>query len=118
MCHKTVIDATLKAVLELDELKKDTAVTISVVKSAERLLTLNRQKKNNLQQLMAQMRQSYTRMFGSVQHYRLTAMKNEKLCATFHKFSTEFIRQLTTQTQGDPVTTTASPCSFFCRVKC
>ena len=64
-------------------------MTISVVKSAERLLTLNRQKKNNLQQLMAQMRQSYTRMFGSVQRYRLTAMKNEKLCAMFHMFSIE-----------------------------
>ena len=34
-------DATLKAVLELDELKKDTAVTISIVNSAKGLLTLN-----------------------------------------------------------------------------
>ena len=130
----------MKAVLELDELKKDTAVTISIVNSAERLLTLNKEKEIHLQQLMAQMRQSYTRMFGSVQRYRLTAMKNEKLCAMFHKFSieegfemcsvcdkalslggheifwqllmeTEFIRQLTTQTQGDPVIT-ATPCSF------
>ena len=67
-------------------------------------------------------------------------MKNEKVCAMFHMFSieegfgmcsvcdkalslggheifwqllmeTEFIRQLTTQTQADPVVT-ASPCSF------
>ena len=32
-------DATLKAVLELDELKKDTAVTISIVNSAELQVT-------------------------------------------------------------------------------
>ena len=75
-------------------LKKDTAVTISVVKSAERLLTLNREKEIHLQQLMAQMRQSYTRMFGSVQRYRLTAMKNEKLWAQMRQSYTRMFRSV------------------------
>ena len=42
-------DATLKVVLELDEVKKYTAVTRSIVNTAEKLLTLNKDKEIHLQ---------------------------------------------------------------------
>ena len=54
-CHKTAMDATrdtdatLKAILALNELKKDTAVTRNIVNSAEKLLTLNKEKEIHLQ---------------------------------------------------------------------
>ena len=81
--------ATLKVIIELEELKKDTTVTRSIVSSAQALLTLDEDTEVHVQQLMARMRQAYSRMFLSVQHCRLAATKREKLWVMFHRFSIE-----------------------------
>ena len=49
----------LTAILELEELKKDTAVTRSVISSAQQLLTMHEEGEVHIQRLMCKMRQIY-----------------------------------------------------------
>ena len=80
---------TLKDILELEELKKDTAVTRSVRASTPRLLTLNQAEKVHMEGLVTKLRKAYSGMLQSVQHCRLVATRREKLWVLFHRFSLE-----------------------------
>ena len=84
-----VARVTLSAILELEELKKDTAVTRSVLSSAQQLLITDEEGEVHIQQLISQIRQAYRSMFQSVKHCRLVATKKEKLWVLFHRFSIE-----------------------------
>ena len=79
-----VARVTLSAILELEELKKDTAVTRSVLSSAQQLLMTDEEGEVHIQQLISQIRQAYRSMFQSVKHCRLVATKKEKLWVLFH----------------------------------
>ena len=79
----------LTAILELEELKKDTAVTRSVISSAQQLLTMHEKGEVHIQRLMCKMRQIYRNMLESVKHCRLVATKRERLWVLFHRFSIE-----------------------------
>lgn len=80
---------SLAAILELEELKKDTDVTKSVVSSAQQLLATDEEGEVHIRILMSKMREVYRSMFQSVKHCRLDATKKEKLWVLFHRFSIE-----------------------------
>ena len=78
---------TLRDIRELEELKKDTAVTRSVKASTQRLLTLDRNEEMFMEGLVTKLRKAYNEMLLSVQHCRLVATRREKLWVLFHQFS-------------------------------
>ena len=78
---------TLRDIRELEELKKDTAVTRSVKASTQRLLTLDRNEEMHMEGLVTKLRKAYNGMLLSVQHCRLVATRREKLWVLFHQFS-------------------------------
>ena len=78
---------TLRDILELEELEKNTAVTRSVKASTQRLLMLDRNEEVHMEGLVAKLREAYNGMFLSVQHCRLVATRREKLWVLFHHFS-------------------------------
>ena len=80
---------TLKAILELEELKKDTPVMESVRASTQRLLTLGQVEQVHIERLVTKLRAAYNGMLLSVQHCRLVTTRREKLWVLSHRFSLE-----------------------------
>ena len=71
---------TLTAIIELEELKKDTATTRNVLLSAQKVLALatNEAGNEHVMQLMTAMRDKFSSMIESVQHYRSTQSRRKK----------------------------------------
>ena len=86
---------TLKDIIELKELKKDTTMTRSVLSSAQTVLAADEELEGNehVAQLVTAVRAKYSYMLQSVQHYCTFATRREKLWVMFHCFSTEEGRQ-------------------------
>ena len=82
-------EATLQEILELEELKKETAVTRSVKTATQRVLALDSTEKGHMEELLAKLKQAYNAIVVSVQHCRLVGTRREKLWALFHRFSLE-----------------------------
>ena len=59
---------TLKETLELEELKKDTAVTRSIKASTQRLLALDQAEEVHVEGLVTKLREAYHGMLQSEQH--------------------------------------------------
>ena len=78
--------AALKELCELDELKKDTAVTRNVLFSAEKLLALG-DKDENITRLMTAVKRAYHHMLQAVSKYKLSTTKKDRLWKMFHSFS-------------------------------
>ena len=85
---------TLKDIIELEELKKDTTMTRSILSSAQTVLAADELGDEHVMQLVTAVRTKYSSMIQAVQHYRTLATKREKLWVMFHRFSTEEGRQL------------------------
>ena len=86
---------TMKGIIELEELKKDTAMTRSILSSAQKVLVADELEGNeHIAQLVTAVRVKYSSMLQAVQHYRALATRREKLWMIFHRFSTEEGRQL------------------------
>ena len=84
----TMLQETLRDILHLEELKKDTVTTRSVLASAKRLIGLkNETEQQHLALLVTKMGQSYSDMLASVTRYKLHSRKREKLWVLFHNFS-------------------------------
>ena len=68
----TMLQETLRGILDLDELKKDTVTTRSVLASAKRLIGLkNETEQQHLALLVTKMSESYSDMLASVTRYKL-----------------------------------------------
>lgn len=80
---------TLKAILDLEELKKDTPVTLSIAETAQKLLSLQKESQVHLQLLFSEFRRLYEQMFDSVKRCKLPVTRREKLWVKFHRFSLE-----------------------------
>ena len=132
--------AVLTEICGLQELKKDTIVTKSVPATAANLLLMRDEGRLKcLALLMTKLRESYATMLESVQRYKLTATKTDKLWVLFHNFTLqeghrichecdtalnlkaheafwqllmekEFVKQVT-DTLKHPVSTSAASCS-------
>ena len=86
MAHPAV--DVLTEICGLQELKKDTIVTKSVLATATNLLSIRGEGRlKYLTLLMTKLRESYATMLESVQRYKLTATKTDKLWVLFHNFS-------------------------------
>ena len=83
----SVIFAVLYEIIELEELKKDTPVTKSIVQSAKKLLELDENGIVILKRLTAEINKAFEKIFNSVKRCRILANKKEKLYVEFHKFS-------------------------------
>ena len=85
---------TLRAIIELEELKKDTATTRSVLCSAQKVLEADELGDEHVTELMTAVREKYSSMIQSVQRYRAAATRRERLWVMFHVFSTDEGRAL------------------------
>ena len=83
----TMLQETLRDILDLEELKKDTVTTRGVLASAKRLIGLKNETEQHLALLVTKMRESYSDMLASVTRYKLHSTKREKLWVLFHNFS-------------------------------
>ena len=80
--------AVLTEICELQELKKDSIVTKSVLSTAQSLLMLKEEiELSRLAHLMTELKSSFDSMLKRVQQYKLTATKTDKLWVLFHNFS-------------------------------
>ena len=86
--------ATLRAIIELEELKKDTDTTKKVLLSAKRVLASYEAGEERVTQLLTAMNEKFSSMIDSVQHYRSTVTRRDKLWVLFHRFTTEDGRTL------------------------
>ena len=132
--------AVLMEICRLQELKKDTIVTKSVLPMATNLVSMRDEGRlKYLTLLMTKLRELDATMLEHVQRYKLTATKTDKLWVQFHNFSLqeghricyecdtalnlkaheafcqlllekEFVRQIT-DTLKHPVSTSAPSCS-------
>ena len=81
-------ESCLRDLLDMEELKKDTSVTKSILTTATNLLsTEDCVKTKNFTELLESLRQVFAGMVKSVKRYKLFSTKNEKLWILFHKFS-------------------------------
>ena len=71
----------------MDELKKDTTVTRSVLASAQTMIELQQQGNEHIMTLMSNIRRSYSAMFDQVHKYKLPTSKRYNLWVLFHSFS-------------------------------
>ena len=62
--------ATLRAIIELEELKKDTDMTKKVLLSAKKVLASYEAGEECVTQLLTAMRDKFSSMIDSVQHYQ------------------------------------------------
>ena len=86
MAHPAV--DVLTEICGLHELKKDTIVTKSILATAANLLLMRDEGRLKcLALLMTKLRESYATMLESVQRYKLTATKTDKLWVLFHNFT-------------------------------
>ena len=89
--HLAAVRAELKVVLnkicELEELKKSTVVTTSILSTAKSLALENEEKLVYISVLLAQLRSEYSGWIRGVQRFKLAATKRDKLWTLFHKYS-------------------------------
>lgn len=85
---------TLTAIMELEELKKDTATTRSILLSTQKVLAADEAGNEDVMQLMTAMRDKFSSMIRLVQHHRSATCRREKLLVLFHAFTTEEGRAL------------------------
>ena len=72
----------------MEELKKDTSITKSILMTTTNLLsTEDGVKTTHFTELLKSLRQSFTDMIKSEKGYKLLSTKREKLWILFHKFS-------------------------------
>ena len=81
------VSRRLQLLLDVDELKSDTACTRQIVEAIRQLLCLDSDKKLELQQLIERIRQSWVQMLESVKRRRSVTSKLDKLYREFHEFS-------------------------------
>ena len=81
------ISRRLQLLLDIDELKSDTACTRQIVEAIRQLLCLDSDKKLELQQVIERIRHSWVQMLESVKRRRSVTSKLDKLYSEFHKFS-------------------------------
>ena len=79
----SVVFAVLHEIIELEELKKDTPVTKSIVQSAKKLLELDENGIVILKRLTAEINKAFEKIFNSVKHCHILANKKEKLYVEF-----------------------------------
>ena len=76
----------LRELLDMEELKKETSVTKSVLTTVTNLLsTEDGIKATNFTELLESLSQSFTGMVKSVIRYKLLSTKREKLWILFHE---------------------------------
>ena len=81
--------ATLRAIIELEELKKDTDMTRKVLLSAKKVLASYEAGEKHGTELLTNMRDKFRSMIDSVQHYQSAVTRRDKLWVLFHHFTTE-----------------------------
>ena len=86
--------ATLRAIIELEELNKDTDMTKKVILSAKKVLAFYEAGEEHVTQLLTALRDKFSSMIDSVQHYRSAVTRRDKLWVFFHRFITEDGRTL------------------------
>ena len=77
----------LQQLLELDELKSETATTKAIQEVLKVFLSLDGSKKLKLQQLVEKIRRSYEKMLVAVKRRRSVTSKLDKLYCLFHEFT-------------------------------
>ena len=93
--------ATLRAIIELEELKKDTDMTKKVLLSAKEVLASYEAGEERVTELLTDMRDKFRSMIDSVQHYRSAVTRRDKLWVLFHCFTTEDGRTLCDRCDND-----------------
>ena len=76
--------ATLRAIIELEELNKDTDMTKKVILSAKKVLAFYGAGEERVTQLLTALRDKFSSMIDSVQHYRSAVTRRDKLWVLFH----------------------------------
>lgn len=71
--------ATLRAIIELEELNKDTDMTKKVILSAKKVLAFYEAGEERVTQLLTALRDKFSSMIDSVQHYRSAVTRRDKL---------------------------------------
>lgn len=84
----------MRAIIELEELNKDTDMTKKVILSAKKVLAFYEAGEERVTQLLTALRDKFSSMIDSVQHYRSAVTRRDKLWVLFHRFTTEDGRTL------------------------